>query len=162
MTTRHNFHKAVIGRSELLNFVDADIINVPAKTDTGASQSSVHASDIKLEEDGTLSFVLLGGHPVCGVMAGKYNVNKFKSVTVSNSFGHEEDRYEVDLKVKLGSKIFKAKFNLADRTRKTYPVLLGRELMNHRFLVDPSENNINRELLKRDYKIDFPLVGEDV
>jgi hypothetical protein len=162
MTTRHDFHKAVIGRSELLKFVDADIINVPAKTDTGAYQSSVHASDIKLEEDGTLSFVLLGGHPMCGAMASKFSVDKFKIVQISNSFGHKENRYEVNLKVKVGPKVFKAKFTLADRTRKTYPVLLGRELMNHRFLVDPSENNINRELLKRDYEINFPLVEEDL
>lgn len=160
MATKHDFHKVVIGRSELLSFVDADAPQVPAKTDTGAYRSAVHATNISVV-DGVLSFDLLGGHPVCGALSKTLHTEDFKQVTVANSFGHEEQRYEVKLKVKLGPKIFHARFTLADRSKKIYPVLLGRKLLNHRFLVDSAETSLDRITLKKQYGIDFPADEEE-
>ncbi|MCL2451885.1 RimK/LysX family protein [Candidatus Saccharibacteria bacterium] len=155
MATKHDFHKVVIGRSEELTFVDFNIVKVPAKTDTGAYRSAVHADNI-VEKDGELTFRLLGGHPVCGSMATSVTTDKYKIVRVENSFGYGEDRYEVRLRVKLGSKIFLAPFSLADRSAKIYPILLGRKLLNHRFLVDSAESSLNRTELKKKYGILFP------
>ncbi len=160
MPTKHDFHKVVIGRSELLSFVDADAPRVPAKTDTGAYRSAVHASNISVV-DGVLRFELLGGHPVCGTLSKQLETEDFTRVTVANSFGHEEQRYEVKLKVKLGPKIFHARFTLADRSKKIYPVLLGRKLLNHRFLVDSAETSLDRITLKKQYGIDFPADEEE-
>lgn len=156
MASKHDFHKVIIGRSELLTFVGSEAINVPAKTDSGAYRSAVHASNITANEDGTLSFDLLGGHPVCGAMAHRVSAEEYKTVWIANSFGEREQRYEVKLKVKLGPKIFHANFTLADRSKKIYPVLLGRKLLNHRFLVDSAESSVNRVQLKKEYGIEFP------
>ncbi len=156
MATKHDFHKVIIGRSEVLTFVGTDAITIPAKTDTGAYRSAVHASNITINENGSLSFDLLGGHPVCGAMTHRVTVTDYEKVGVANSFGHREERYEVKLKVKLGPKIFAAHFTLADRSKKVYPVLLGRKLLNHRFIVDSSESSLNRVELKRQYGISFP------
>lgn len=57
MATRNDFHKLIIGRSERLDFLDLSIHGVPAKVDTGAYRSAVHASDIT-EKDGVVSFTL--------------------------------------------------------------------------------------------------------
>ena len=160
MATKHDFHKAIIGRSELIHFIDAEAPMVPAKTDTGAYRSAVHASNISVDGN-VLSFELLGGHPVCGSLSKVLSTEDFKQVTVSNSFGHEEQRYEVKLKVKLGPKVFHARFTLADRSKKIYPVLLGRKLLNHRFLVDSAETSLDRITLKKQYGIDFPADEED-
>lgn len=160
MATKHDFHKVIIGRSEVLSFLGTPAERVPAKTDTGAYRSSVHASDIVMEND-ELSFTILGGHPVCGAMAQRMTTKDFTKVTVANSFGHEEERYEVKLKVKLGPKIFHARFTLADRSKKIYPILLGRKLLNHRFLVDSAETSLDRITLKRQYGIDFPKDEEE-
>ena len=160
MASKHDFHKVVIGRSELLTFVDADGWTVPAKTDTGAYRSAVHAQNITL--DGSkLSFDLLGGHPVCGAMAHRVETEDYKKVWVANSFGHREERYEVRLKTKLGPKVFYARFTLADRSKKIYPILLGRKLLNHRFLVDSAKTSLNRVKIKEQYNIDFPLDEEE-
>src|SRR5690606_5030536 len=141
---RHDFHKTVIGRAEVVNFVDYGILHVPAKTDTGAYRSAIHASDILLDEaTGTLSFQLLGDHPICGPMSQKVETTNFDRVWVANSFGHREERFEVKLKIKIGPKIFIARFTLADRSKKIYPILLGRKLLNHRFFVDSSLSNMN-------------------
>ena len=67
MITKNDFHKVIIGRAELLHFLDFEIADIPAKTDTGAYRSAIHATNIKLIENGLrLKFDVLGGHPVCG------------------------------------------------------------------------------------------------
>lgn len=152
MQTKHDFHKTIIGRSELLSFVDYGLTEVPAKTDTGAYRSAVHAVNIS-EHEGKLSFDLLGGHPAVDGPATRIETEEFNVVTIANSFGHKEERYEVKLRVKLSSKIFTTTFSLADRSKKVYPILLGRILLNHRFLVDPAESSIDRAELKRRFGI---------
>ena len=161
MASKHDFHKVIIGRSELLTFVGTDAIDVPAKTDTGAYRSAVHAENITVNAEGKLEFDLLGGHPVCGAMAHRVTAEEYNQVWVSNSFGHREERYEVKLKVKLGPKVFHARFTLADRSKKIYPILLGRKLLNHRFLVDSAETSLDRITLKQQYGIEFPADEEE-
>jgi hypothetical protein len=161
MASKHDFHKIIIGRSEVLTFVDANAVDIPAKTDTGAFRSAVHATDIVVDENGVLSFTLLGGHAVCGSMATRVVAESFTKVWVANSSGYREERYEVKLKVKLGSKVFHARFTLADRSKKIYPILLGRKLLNYRFVVDPSETSLDRVLLKKRYGIEFPNDEEE-
>jgi len=154
---RTDFHKVVIGRSESLHFMNYAMSDIPAKVDTGAYRSAVHADKIRLSEDGkTLHFRLLGGHPVCGALATEMSTDDFKIVSISNSFGQTEERYEVKLKVKLGPKVFQTTFSLADRSKKIYPILLGRKMLNNRFLVDTSASQINRVELKKQYGISFP------
>jgi hypothetical protein len=160
---RTDFHKVVIGRAELLHFMEhEDMADIPAKVDTGAYRSAVHADKIKLSDDGkTLSFRLLGGHKVCGTLAIPLETTSFKRVKIANSFGHEEERFEVKLKVKLGPKIFMATFSLADRSKKIYPILLGRKMLNSRFLVDTNYSQVNRIELKKKYGIEFPADEEE-
>jgi hypothetical protein len=163
MAGRRDFHKVIIGRSEQMSFVDYSLKNVPAKTDTGAYRSAVHATNINLDKaTGELSFNLLGGHSVCDVLNVPVTVTEYKVVTVSNSFGEQQQRYEVRLRVKLGPKIFTARFTLADRAKKIYPILIGRKLLNGRFLVDPNESSLNRVELKEKYGIEFPDDEEDI
>lgn len=162
MATKHDFHKMVIGRSEELHFIGIDLRNIPAKVDTGAYRSAIHASDIVLNKDtGVLSFNLLTGHPVCGIAEHTVQTKGFNKVVVENSFGHGENRYEVKLRVKLASKVFTAQFTLANRSKKVYPVLLGRKLLSHRFIVDSSNSSLNRVELKKQYGISFPKDEDD-
>lgn len=156
MASKHDFHPAVIGRSEFLAFIEADIYDIPAKVDTGAYRSAVHASNIYVDASGTLQFDILAGHPICGSISHHASTDDFEMVTIVNSFGHSEDRYKVRLKVKLGSKIFYEHFTLADRSKLVFPVLLGRGLLSHRFLIDSSKTTVDRKKLKREYGIEFP------
>lgn len=157
MASMYDFHKVIVGRAELLHFSDYQIADVPAKVDTGAYRSAIHADNIKLIEDDTkLQFNLLAGHPVCGALAQTITVETFKKVKIANSFGQEEERYEVWLRVKLGPRVFGASFTLADRSKKIYPILLGRKLLNGRFLVDTMQTSVNRIDLKKQYGIEMP------
>jgi hypothetical protein len=159
---RTDFHKVIVGRAELVHFMDFEMADVPAKVDTGAYRSAVHADQIQLSDDGKkLSFRLLGGHPVCGGLATVVETDQFQKVWIANSFGQREERFEVKLRVKLGPKIFTATFSLADRSKKIYPILLGRKMLNNRFLVDTAHTQVNRVELKQKYGIEFPLDEEE-
>lgn len=129
--------KAIVGRAERVDFPDSAIVGVPAKIDTGAYRSSVWASNIH-EKDGVLHFTLLG--PESSFYSGKEcTATKYEVVEVENSFGHKEDRYSLIIKMRMGSKVVKSNFTLADRSKKTYPVLIGRKHLRGRFIVDVSE-----------------------
>lgn len=160
MVKRRDFHKLIIGRSERINFVNEHIHGVPAKIDTGAYRSAIHASDVH-EENGTVSFVLFGGHPIFDNIAKKLKTENYQKVWVSNSFGDREERFEVSLRVKIGPKVFNARFTLANRSKKVYPVLLGRTMLSGRFLIDTDESGIDRLQLRKEYGISFPNDEEE-
>lgn len=139
----------MLGRSEVIHFIDVAIHDVPAKIDTGAYRSAIHASNIRLSPDGKqLSFDLLGGHPVFGKYSKTIQTDTFKQVEVENSFGHRETRYEVDFEITMGDTTCVTGFTLADRKNKAFPVLIGRTLLNKRFIVDTSKFNVRRAELK--------------
>lgn len=131
--------KAVIGRAERVDFPAAEVFNVPAKIDTGAYRTSVWASDIR-EEDGVLKFKLMG--PKSEFYSGKdCEVKSYEIVDVENSFGQKEQRYSIIFTVKVGHKTIRTNVTLADRSKKTYPVLIGRKFLRGRYLVDVSEGD---------------------
>lgn len=146
MSIKQYFHKAVIGRNELVNFPTLGLEKIPAKIDSGAYRSAVHATKI-VEKDGELSFVILLGHAQTPETGIEVKTKKYQKVWVANSFGRREERYEVKLRTKLGSKVFNASFSLANRSRNLFPVLIGREILNGRFMIDTNYSPIKRKTL---------------
>lgn len=162
MTSQNKLHLTIIGRSEPIAFVGYDkLVAIPAKIDTGAYRSAVHADNIYVDDQQQLHFTLFAGHPTCGNCATEVVTDKFATTSISNSFGDTEERYEVEFKVKLGPKVFKESFTLANRVKKIYPILLGRKLLNGRFLIDPAFSGLSRSELKTKYNITLPDDEED-
>lgn len=129
--------KPVVGRVEPLTFADDGILNLPAKVDSGAYRSSIWATNIH-EKNGQLHFTLLG--PSSEYYTGYEHVtDEFRIVSVENSFGHKQERYSVFLRVRVGGKLIRSNFTLANRGAKTYPALIGRKLLKGRFVVDVSQ-----------------------
>lgn len=128
-----------IGRAEQLKMLDFDGATVVAKIDTGADISSLWASNIQEKTSG-LSFELFG--PDNQNYTGKtihYTVGNYGKTRIANSFGHRELRYTITTRAQVGGRTVLAKFTLADRSRKLYPVLIGRRMLNGKFLVDVSK-----------------------
>lgn len=139
--------KDIIGARAHIAFPHDSDRSVLAKVDTGADFSSVWASEIE-EKDGKLSFVLFAQGSQ--FYTGKRHYSESFSVTnVKNSFGHIESRYKVKLLVKIGKRRIKAEFNLADRSRNRYPVLIGKRTLTGKFLVDtrlaPSSDGVKKD-----------------
>lgn len=145
----------IIGRDASISVKDLGD-EIPAKVDSGAYRSSIHATDIKeITKDGVelLQFTLMG-HPAYKKTL-QLECAEYRKVTVENSFGQREDRFAVEIDTKIEGINFKAQFTLADRQNKTYPVLLGRLFLADRFLVDVTYSEVNRSDLRK-------LVGKKI
>lgn len=139
----------VIGRVEKISFPELGIRGVHAKIDSGADLSSLWATGIH-EEDGILRFKLFGRRSP-HYTGKEIEVPKphYLLTRIANSFGHRELRYVVKLQIKIGSKLVVATFTLADRSHKTYPILIGRKLLSGKFLIDVSKGSPLRKVEKR-------------
>jgi hypothetical protein len=138
--------KQIIGRVEKISFPELGIFGVHAKIDTGADVSSVWATGIR-EEDGVLRFKLFGKKsPHYTGKEIKFDRPHYLRTRVANSFGHKELRYVVKLQLKISDKTIVGTFTLSDRSRKTYPILIGRKLLNRKFIVDVSKGTPLKDL----------------
>lgn len=146
--------KSIIGRAEFIDIVRWQVGEVPAKTDTGAYISAIHASNIKLHETNGETYLtcdVLTGHPTYS-NGFRYKTPHFRKTIVQNSFGVSQERYAVKFKVKVAKQEFITEFTLANRQNKPFPVLLGRTLINRRFLVDTDLANVSKRKLKQKVK----------
>ncbi len=144
-------YKTIIGSYELIDFPDQILVAVPAKTDTGANISAIHATEIKeITRQGKqlLQFKLLASHTSYDYER-VITVDKYRVKTIENSFGQSEKRYVVRMKVKVAKRTFRTDFTLANRSKKTFPILLGREMLDNRFIVDTAICNIPKKLLEQ-------------
>jgi hypothetical protein len=129
----HEIRK-VIGRAEKIHLPELGYISIPAKVDTGAKTSAIWASNIH-ERDGGLAFTLFA--PGSPYYTGEEHFSPhFTQVVVASSIGTEEGRYKVVTLVKLRGKKVRSSFTLADRSKQAYPVLIGRNVLRGKFLVD--------------------------
>lgn len=126
--------KQVIGARVFVAFAEDSGEVVPAKVDTGADYSSVWASNIH-EKDGALFFTLFapGSRYYSGI---EHTSTNYEVTNVMNSFGHSELRYKTELSLRIEGRRIKARFNLSDRSRNRYPVLVGKKTLGGKFLVD--------------------------
>lgn len=126
----------IIGRAERIDFPELDIKRVPAKVDTGADASSIWAENVVLKEDGLYVVFFSPDSEYYTGLTHIFAKNSYSMTRVSSSFGHKEIRYKLKLKVKIKKRVVRATFTLSDRSEKLYPILLGRKLLNGKFLVD--------------------------
>ncbi len=128
-----------IGSTEYVDIENHE--SIPAKIDTGADSSSIWASHIEVSQDGVLSFRLFDEKSP--FYTGKTLKRKdFKAAVVRSSSGHEQIRYRTHLSLKLSGRRIKALFNLSDRSRNNFPVLIGRRTLSGKFLVDVAEKHV--------------------
>lgn len=126
----------VIGRNTMIDII-GHISDVPAKVDTGADSSAIWVSNVIIDKNGILKFTLFGE-------GSKYYTGEvikrraFRVAVVRSSSGHEQIRYKTDIPIRIGTRIVRVTFYLADRSHNDFPVLLGRRTLNKKFLVDVS------------------------
>lgn len=131
----------LIGRAEKIALPEISTQKIPAKIDTGADASSIwaHMTDIS---DGKLNVVFFGeGSEYYTGEIHTFLPNEYSVTRVANSFGHRELRYKVKMKIKVKGRTINGTFTLSDRSTKLYPILIGRSLLKHKFLVDVAKGN---------------------
>ena len=128
----------ILGSDEYIDV--AGVKKVPAKVDTGADSSSVWASHIRVTKDGVLHFRLFDEESP--YYTGKtLKRTNFKVAVVRSSIGHEQIRYRTHLLFKIKGRKIKAMVTLSDRSKNSFPVLIGRRTISGKFVVDVSKNH---------------------
>lgn len=108
-----------------------------SRIDTGAATSSLDAEDVKkFERDGQkwVSFKVVNRE------TGETHVFEKPLVKIAKikRIGDREVRPLVEMEVKMGGEVFKAKFTVAEREKFEYQTLIGRNILNGRAIVDVS------------------------
>ena len=136
-----------IGRLESVDFPEWDLYDIDAKIDTGAYTSSLHCHHIKSMKKGDkeyVSFNLLDpSHETYNDKLFELPIHRKKVVKSSN--GSTEERFVVKTEIQLFEQTFRAELSLTDRSEMRYPVLIGRKLINGRFLVDVSQKYLSEK-----------------
>ncbi|MDB5165707.1 MAG: hypothetical protein JWM00_597 [Candidatus Saccharibacteria bacterium] len=131
----------IIGRAERAILPELSTKRIPVKIDTGADACSIWAHMTE-EKNGKLHVIFFG--PDSKYYDGKehvFNPRDYSLTRVANSFGHKELRYKVKLKITVKDRTIRGSFTLSDRSKKLYPILIGRSLLRNKFLVDVSKGN---------------------
>lgn len=130
-----------LGRNDRVDLPGLGLYNIHAKIDTGAYTSSLHCSRAEVV-DGVLEFVLLDDeHPEFTGM--KFIFREFTMKKIKNSFGVAENRYIIKTTIKIFDEEILTEFSLSDRDALRFPILLGRKILRHRFLIDVSKKNLS-------------------
>lgn len=131
-----------LGWREWVDFPDLGLQSIKAKVDTGARSSALHAIRITtFERDGD-HWVRWQVHP--DQRSTEKTVNCEAPIhdrrDIRSSSGHNHTRFVVRPTVALGSETWPIDVTLAKREAMGFRLLLGREAIRGRFLVDPGRS----------------------
>lgn len=132
----------IIGSEEWCAFIDFGIPAIKARVDSGAKTSSIQAKNIKEFQKNLDPWVQFEVNPI--------QDNRSITVTckapvhdkrvVKSSTGISEERIVIKRTTTIGDKTFDIELTLANRESMEYRMLLGREAIIDRYLVNPSES----------------------
>tara|TARA_B100000902_G_scaffold50294_2_gene57058 strand:- start:228 stop:686 length:459 start_codon:yes stop_codon:yes gene_type:complete len=132
-----NRKKGVVGWKEHAGLPSLKIKDVIAKIDTGATLSSIHASDIKITSKAGVKYVSFN------VMKRNNTVKKAKAPLsgykrIRSSDGDVEKRPMIKTTLLLDGIEKEIELTLADRRLMDYTMLIGRKALGRRWMVNPS------------------------
>ena len=144
--TAHPIGKKIvmIGRVEKVALPDFINEKFKARIDTGATVSSIWASDIRVNKTGLYCKLFGEGSPV--YTGEELHFSEYSMRSVRSSNGYEELRYQVVINVSLAGRRVKAKVTLADRSGQIYPMLIGRNILRNKFIVHVAEGDIDKKV----------------
>jgi hypothetical protein len=140
-----------IGWREWVSLPDLLIPRIKAKIDTGARSSSLHAFDIEVFERGRERLVRFKVHPVQrDTQHTVLSEAKLLGMRqVRNSGGQQESRPVIGTTVELLGRRWLIELTLASRDAMGFRMLLGREALRGRCLVDAGASFLAGRLRKR-------------
>ena len=128
-----------IGWREWLSLPQLGLDRVKAKVDTGARTSALDAFDIQYWEDGDRLMVHFKVHPLQRdtTLTIAAIAPVLEKRQVRNSGGEAQERPVIKTPILLGAQQWEIELTLNNRDVMGFRMLLGREAVRHRFLVDP-------------------------
>ena len=160
----------IIGSEEWCVFNELGIPAIKARVDSGAKTSSIQATNLKI--------IIKGGHEWVKFEVSPLQENRSIGIEcqarlvdrrmVKSSSGISEERLVIKTPVTIGDSTFDIELTLANRDTMEFRMLLGREALNDRFIVNPALNyqlqsfedsEVNKKYAKTQCKILFDKYG---
>ncbi|MFD2557251.1 ATP-dependent zinc protease family protein [Sphingobacterium tabacisoli] len=137
--------KLTIGRYEIVDLPELGMYNIESKIDTGAETSVLHCEDFEIIEKDGHRFINCHIKPHLEeeeILTLTFPVHRER--VVKSSFGQTETRHIFLTKIRMFDQLFDIKLSLRDRSSMSYPMLLGRNFISGKFLVDVSKKGLAR------------------
>jgi ribosomal protein S6--L-glutamate ligase len=151
-------NKIILGSEEWCSFPELGIPTIKARVDSGAKTSALHAINIAPFKKEGQNWVKFDINPI---------QNNVKTVihceaplvdkrVVKSSSGFREERYVIQTNLEIGNTNWIIEMTLTNRDSMGFRMLLGREAMSGRVLVDPEQQYLlgqpTNDSLKEVYK----------
>ena len=147
-------NKIIVGSAEWCAFNDLAIPAIQAKVDSGAKTSSIHAFNISQFKRDNAPWVTFEVHPVQNdrrvVVRCEAPVKDRRNIKSSN--GTTEKRYVISTPLTIANETWDVELTLTNRDSMGYRMLLGREAMKDRMLVDPANKTHLGVITKKELK----------
>jgi len=139
-------NKNVIGWREWVSLPDLKIKRIKAKIDTGARTSALHAEKIApFTKDGA-AYVRFVVHPLqrqrkpaktCVALVIDHR-------RITDSGGRSEERYVIRTVLSIGRVSWPVEFSLTNRDQMGFRMLIGRQALRRRYVVDPAHSFVTK------------------
>lgn len=154
---------SIIGSEEWCVFKEMGIPAIKARVDSGARTSSIQATNTKVFTKGVQEWVKFEVNPLQDNRS--FNMLcEAKLVdrrTVKSSSGIAEERLVIKTPVTMGNVTFDIELTLANRDTMEFRMLLGREALNDRYMVNPAETYCLGDITDEEITIKYaPYVKE--
>jgi hypothetical protein len=135
---KNNNSKILVGSLEICSLPNFNIENLHIRVDTGATTSSLHVDNIEEFTLDNQDWVRFDIHPdyhdVTKVVRKEAKVKDTKIIKSSN--GTNQKRHFIETIFVLGNDSWPILLTLTDRSSMSYLMLLGRQAMKGRLIVD--------------------------
>lgn len=132
----------IVGNAEWCSLPELKIPAIRARIDSGAKTSAIHAVNIQEFYKSRQQWVRFEIHPLRVatdvIVQCQAPVYDFRMVKSSN--GQSHPRYVIQTTIEMGGERWTIQATLANRRSMGFQMLLGREAMINRILINPSED----------------------
>lgn len=135
-------NKIIIGKEEWCELADLGLPAIKARVDSGAKTSSLHAINIQPYEQDSKKYVHFDIHPI---QDNRKIIQSCRALVVDtrdvkSSSGEKEKRFVIKTPITLGGETWYIEITLTNRDSMGYRMLVGREAMKERVLIDPDSS----------------------
>ncbi|CAM3512717.1 30S ribosomal protein S6--L-glutamate ligase [Flavobacterium gelidilacus] len=133
--------KVIVGCEEWCSLPAIGIPTIKARVDSGAKTSALHAINIKTYSKDNQEWVKFDINPIQNNAKALIHCEAqlVDQRIVKSSSGFREKRYVISTNVSLGGKTWEIELTLTNRDSMGFRMLLGREAMSGRVMVDPEQ-----------------------
>ena len=142
----------VIGSQEWCSFGEFKIPAILARIDSGAKTSSIQATEIKLIKKNNEDWVRFVVYPIKGhtTIRATCITKLIGKRSIKGSFGISEERLIIKTPVTIGEDTFDIELSLANRNTMEFKMLLGREAIANRYLINSGLKHIQKVYSKKE------------